>query len=129
MKRKGLWVLAFIVAFILIDVFVLDAYLDKNVDTAQIKEVITTECDCEKVSAMSFKGLSLPDLILGDRHEFTISNCQFDNFEADIAALHIKLQERISNFKEADLVRFSFSQVSGVDRLVEIRHDELTINN
>jgi len=127
MKKKILWALVIIIAFIFIDVIVLDAYLDKNVDNAQIEKVLNEYCDCTVIKkGLNAKGLSLKNSVYGDYHSFRLTNCRFNNFEEYVEGLHKKLQDSIHNFCEADLVELRFETASKPDKIINIRDCVLT---
>lgn len=125
MKKKGLWVLLAVIVFLFVDVLVLDAYLDKNVDKAEIQNVLETVCECETITGVSVQGLSLMDGVLGDKHEFTLTGCQLEDFERKMKSLHENFKTHISNFDEANLIELHFSDSNGNSKTVKIKKGEL----
>jgi len=78
MKKKILLLALAIIAFVLIDTLIIDGYSNKNVDNAQLAKVLTEQCDCSNVeNGINGTGLSFPDAVYGDYHNFRLSNCEF----------------------------------------------------
>ncbi len=128
MKKKILLMLLAIIAFILVDNIVLGAYLNKNVDNAQIEKVLGEQCECAIVEkGINGNGLSFPDGAYGDFHNFRLRSCKFTDFEKYVEDLNKNLEYAIPNFREADLVKLSFEIAPNEDRIVSIRNSKLTI--
>jgi hypothetical protein len=128
MKKKILLILLAIIAFVFVDTIVLDAFLDKNADNAQIEKVLAEQCECTIVEkGINGNGFSLPDGVYGDFHNFILSNCNFTDFDKYVEDLNKNLEYAIPNFEEADLVRLSFEIAPNEDRIVSFRNSELTI--
>jgi len=128
MKKKIFLLLLAIIAFILVDTLVVDSFLGKNVDNAKIAMVLEDQCECKLVeNGINGNGLSLPDGVYGDYHNFYLSDCKIPNFEEYVNNLNRNLEYSIPNFKEADLVKLSFQIAPNEDRIVSIRNSELKI--
>jgi len=127
MKKKILLLALAIIAFVIIDTLIIDGYSNKNVDNAQLVKVLTEQCDCSNLeNGINGTGLSFPDAVYGDYHNFRLSNCEFTDFEKYVKDLNRKLETAIPNFQEADLVKLSFQIAPNEDRIVSIRNSEVT---
>lgn len=128
MKKKVIIVLILVLSFFAIDVFVLDAVLDRNVDKAQLQQTITKSCDCEDINFdMSGKGLSLKNDVYGDFTMVVLTNCDTTNFDKTVKVLHETLQMSVDNFCELDLLQLTFENNSEELAIAEIRNCELTL--
>ncbi|MFD0975363.1 hypothetical protein [Salinimicrobium gaetbulicola] len=128
MKKKLFLLLLAIIAFIIVDTLVVDTITGKNVDNAQIAMVLEDQCECKVIEkGLNGNGVSFPDGVYGDYHNFYLSNCKISNFEEYVADLYKSLEYSIPNFKEADLVKLSFEIAPNQNRIVSIRNSELII--
>ena len=128
MKKKLFFLLLAIIAFIIVDTLILDTIQGKNVDNAQIAMVLEDQCECSVITkGLNGNGVSFPDVVYGDYHNFYLSNCKITDFEEYVADLNKSLEYSIPNFKEADLVKLNFEIGPNENRIVSIRNSELTI--
>ena len=128
MKKKLFFLLLAIIAFIIVDTLILDTIQGKNVDNAQIAMVLEDQCECSVITkGLNGNGVSFPDAVYGDYHNFYLSNCRITDFEEYVEDLNKSLEYSISNFHEADLVKLSFEIAPNEDRIVSIRNSKLTI--
>lgn len=128
MKKKLFLLLLAIIACIVVDNLIVDAFQGKNVDNAQIAMVLEDQCECKVIEkGLNGNGVSFPDGVYGDYHNFYLSNCEISNFEEYVANLNKSLEYSIPNFKEADLVKLSFQISPNEHRIVSIRNSELNI--
>ncbi|CAM4280311.1 hypothetical protein [Gillisia limnaea] len=90
--------------------------------------MLREQCDHAIIKkGINGKGLSFPDRVYGDYHNFTLTNCKFTDFEEYVENLNKHLEYAIPNFQEADLVKLRFVISLNEDRIVSIRNSELTI--
>jgi len=128
MKKKILLFLLAVIAFVLMDTLILDTYLNKNVNNAEIAKVLAAQCECTIVEkGIHGNGLSVKDGVYGDYHNFSLSNCNFKDFDSYLENLNKDLEYAIPNFKEADLVSLSFEIAPNEERIVSIRNSALRI--
>ena len=128
MKKKLFLLILAIIVFIIVDTLILDTLKGENVDNAQIAMVLENQCECSVIEkGLKGNGVSFPDGVYGDYHNFYLSNCKIINFEEYVADLNKSLEYSIPNFKEADLVKLSFEIAPNEDRIVSIRNSKLTI--
>lgn len=128
MKKKLFLLILAIIVFIIVDTLILDTLKGENVDNAQIAMVLENQCECSVFEkGLNGNGVSFPDGVYGDYHNFYLSNCKIINFEEYVADLNKSLEYSIPNFKEADLVKLSFEIAPNEDRIVSIRNSKLTI--
>ena len=128
MKKKLFFLLLAIIAFIIVDTLIVDSIQGKNVDNALIAMVLEDQCECSVIEkGLNGKGVSFPDGVYGDYHNFYLSNCKISNFEEYVEDLNKSLEYSIPNFKEADLVKLNFELSPNENRIVSIRNSELTI--
>ena len=128
MRKKILSLLLAMNAFSLVDTIIIDAFSGKYVDNAQIAMFLEDQCECSVIKkGLHGNGVSFPDGVYGDYHNFYLSDCKIANFEEFIKELNKNLEYSIPNFKEADLVKLSFELAPNEDRIVSIRNSELTI--
>ena len=128
MKKKLFFLILAIIAFILVDTLIVDTIQGENVDNALIAMVLEDQCECSVIEkGLNGKGVSFPDGVYGDYHNFYLSDCKISNFEEYVEDLNKSLEYSIPNFKEADLVKLSFEIGPKEDRIVSIRNSELTI--
>jgi len=128
MKKKLFFLLLAIIAFIIVDTLIVDTLLGKNVDNAQIAMVLKDQCECSVIEkGLNGNGVSFPDGVYGDYHNFSLSDCKIIDFEEYVKELNSNLEYSIPNFQEADLVKLSFEITPNENRLVSIRNSELKI--
>lgn len=130
MKKKSIIVLLLVLAFFVIDIFVLDVFLDREVDKAQIEDTIKKSINCEEIKFdISGKGLSLKNDVYGDYITVVLTNCDTTSLDKMIGELHKELQASVDNFCELDLLQLTFKNNSEELAIVEIRDCELTITH
>lgn len=130
MKKRGIIVLLLVLAFFVVDIFVLDVVLDREVDKAQLEDVIKTSINCEYMNFdISGKGLSLKNNVYGDYKMVVLTNCDTEDLDKTIGKLHEELQVSVDNFCKLDLLQLTFKNNSGELTIVEIRDCELTITH
>ncbi|ALM09079.1 hypothetical protein SB49_15740 [Sediminicola sp. YIK13] len=128
MKKKLFILPLAIIAFIIIDTLILDTVQGKNVDNEQIAMVLEDQCECTVITkGLNGNGVSFPDAVYGDFHNFSLRNCKIANFEEYIAELNNSLENSIPNFHEADLVKLSFEIAPDEVRIVSIRNSRLKL--
>lgn len=128
MKKKLFLLLLAIISFIIVDTLFVDTIQGKNIDNAQIAMVLEEQCECSVITkGLNGNGVSFPDGVYGDYHNFYLSNCKINNFEEYVEDLNKSLEYSIPNFKEADLVKLSFEIAPNQNKIVSIRNSELII--
>jgi len=86
MKKKIFLLMLAILTFIIVDTLVIDTILGKNVDNSQIALVLEDQCECSIIEkGLNGNGVSLPDGVYGDYHNFYLSDCKITNFEEYVA--------------------------------------------
>lgn len=130
MKKKIIITVLLVITFIFLDTILLDGFLNKNVDNQAIETVLMEHCNCENITKeVHSTGLSIKNWVYGDYHSFSLTNCDFENFDDYVKEIHKQLQESIPNFCEADLVELRFKLDTETDRAVFIRDCILSIKN
>ncbi|AOW21765.1 hypothetical protein [Urechidicola croceus] len=130
MKKKIMIIISGIVGFILLNIFVLNQFMNKNIESSAIENILEDNCNCEEIQfSISTKGWSLNKGIVGDTHSFILKNCDFKDFENEMKLLNQTLKSEIINFEQADLVSLSFFKDNVLIKELKIRNGRIAINN